>query len=98
MKSLILTLLIGLFAVTSQAQKGYSELSGYVTSNNRPVKGVTITIGAYGLLTDGNGYFKFPFIRPGNVQVRVSPPNKRPRIFTVFVSGQPTKRNFPIDW
>ena len=95
MKSLILTLIIGLFVVATQAQS--SELSGYVTSNNQPVKGVSIAIGAYSLATDGNGYYKFGFLRPGNVQVRVTPPNKQTRVFTVLIGGQ-TKRNFPINW
>ena len=98
MKALILTLLITFFVVTSQATAQSSELSGYVTSGNRPVKGVTLTIGGYAIVSDGNGYYKFSFLKPGTVEVRVTPPNKETRIFTVVVAGQPTRKDFPIDW
>lgn len=98
MKPLVLTFIVGLFVIAANAQQRYSELTGHVTAANRPVRGVTLTIGGYSLATDGNGYYRFGFLKPGVVMVKVTPPNKQTRIFKVIVADQPTKRDIAIDW
>ena len=98
MKPLVLIFLVGLFAVASHAQQKYSELSGHVTAGNLPARGVTLTIGGYGIATDGNGYYRFGFLKPGVVMVRVTPPNKQTRTIKVIITDQPTRRNIAIDW
>ena len=98
MKPLVLAFIIGLFVVAANAQQRYSELSGRVTIGNQPVRGVTLTIGGYGLVSDGNGYYRFGFLRPGVVTVRVTPPNKQTRMIKVMIAQQPTTKNIAIDW
>jgi len=98
MKPLVLVFIVGLFVVAANAQQRYSELSGHVTIANQPVRGVTLTIGGYGLVSDGNGYYRFGFLRPGVVMVRVTPPNKQTRMIKVMIAEQPTTKNIAIDW
>jgi hypothetical protein len=79
-------------------QDGNSELSGYVRYGSSPAKGVVLSIGNFSVTSDGNGYYKLGYLRPGVKTVWVTPPGKQARSFSVQVGAGPTQKDFVVDW
>ncbi len=96
---LALSLMLVLVLVIAALAQSSSELSGYVRyGDNSPVNGAVLSIGNFNVATDGNGYYKISYLRPGVKVVAVSPPNKDTRTFRVVVNDSPTQQNFKVDW
>ena len=88
-----------LFLVIAALAQSSSELSGYVRyGDNSPVRGAVLTIGNFNVATDGNGYYKMSYLRPGQKMVSVTPPNKETHYFPVVVNNGPTQRDFTVNW
>jgi len=100
-KATILVVLLVLTCLISTASAGQAgnNLVGYVRqSNGAPARGVIMTIGSYSTGTGDNGYYRFSSLQPREYVVTISPPGKLSRSYKVSVTGNPTQKNFTIDW
>jgi len=93
----LLTVLLCIICAPAIAQ--VSQLTGSVRwQNGGPAQGVTVSIGAYSVVTDRSGSYRFGFLRPGTYAVAISPPGKPTKSFKVQVAAGATRRDFTIAW
>lgn len=95
-----ITLMAVLFcAISLQVAAQVSQLTGVVRwQNGGLAQGVTLTIGAYSVVTDRSGGYSFRFLRPGSYIVAISPPGKPTKSFKVQVAAKATHQDFTIAW
>jgi hypothetical protein len=99
MKAALLATSISICLAVATMGQSQTELYGYVRySNNSPASAVAVSINGYSVATDGNGYYKIGFLKPGTATVLVSPRGKPTRSFKVMIGAAPTQRDFVIDW
>ena len=96
---LFLFLCIPLFAVNAIAQDGVGSVSGKLMGNLEPVAGAEVVIMQKDKLydkavTDEDGNYRFPYLRPGHYDVRATMTGYRTTIITkVPVSEDHTTKN-----
>jgi hypothetical protein len=85
--------------ICAAATAQVSQLIGSVRwQNGGPAQGVTVSIGAYSVVTDRSGSYRFGFLRPGAYEVAISPPGKATKSFKVQIAAGATRRDFTIAW
>jgi hypothetical protein len=93
--SIIVLVLITFFALNAES----GELSGRVKwRNNTPAQGVTMTIGAYSVVTDQHGIYSFKFLNPGRYVLVIGASGKPSRSFWVSISEVSNQQDFIINW
>lgn len=93
----VMIFLLFAFAGYSGAQS--SQLQGYIRwTNNQPVSGATVSIGAYAIGTDQHGHYNFGPLNPGQYTIAISPPGKPSRSFSISVGPGPVQIDFKVDW
>ena len=98
MKAIRCVTLIFICLVAAAAQ-GSSQLFGYVkNSDSTPARRVIVSVGNFNVATDGNGYYKLPYVKAGTNVVSLTPSEKATRSFRVVVGSGPTQQDFTIDW
>lgn len=99
MRQRIILVALLLCAICWPATDQASQLTGSVRwQNGAPAQGVALTIGAYTVVTDKSGSYRFGYLRPGTYSVAVSPPGKPTKSFKVQVAAGSTHRDFTIAW
>jgi hypothetical protein len=99
MRRRITLLAILLCAICLAAAAQVSQLTGSVRwPDGKPAQGVALTIGAYTVVTDKIGSYRFAYLRPGTFVVQISPPGKPTKSFKIQVTAGATHKDFTIAW
>jgi hypothetical protein len=99
MRQRITLLAVLLCVICAPATAQVSQLTGSVRwQTGGRAQGVTVSIGAYSVVTDRSGGYSFRFLRPGTYVVAISPPGKPTKSFKVQLAAGATRRDFTIAW